>query len=390
MGYQYMIKGLLTCLLLLCFSLPATAAFTLYDKDGGTFSVDGSFNTYYVFSDSDKNAAMGGEDRQQSRVRMGFLPNWIGFNFSREVGSLKVGGRSSFWVTINDSDDLVGGTHGITDTGIDVRQFYGTVDAAWGQILIGKDFTLFSRSNIFLDEILLGYGTVNDTLGLIDGANVSFGNIGTGYIYPMPSPQITYRTPDLAGFKLAIGLVDPSRTTSGSGAEEELPRFEGELTYSHNFGTATITAWSGFLYQKSEDAADDITSTGISYGVQGKFAGVSLTASGFDASGVGLLLGPGTDTVLGIPIFEAGDEVDSNGYVLQASYTYGPSRIAISYGQNELDADPKWENETTIVAYFQTINDYLKLVAEYNINEISIGAAEEETETIALGAVLNF
>jgi hypothetical protein len=321
---------------------------------------------------------------------MGFLPNWIGFNFSKQVGDLKLGGRSSFWVTINDSDDLNGGTHGITDTGIDVRQFYATVGSDWGQVLIGKDFGLFSRSNIFLDEILQGYGNVSDTFGLIDGANVSFGNIGTGYIYPMPAAQITYRTPDLAGFKLAVGLVDPSRTTSGSSAEEDMPRFEGELTYNYKLENGTITAWTGFLYQESESDTEDIESKGISYGIKARIAGLGLHASGFDAKGVGLLLGPGVDTVLGIPLTEAGDEVDSNGYLLQASYIIGSARLVASYGKNELETSTELENETITGAVFYGVNDYLNLVAEYNINEISVASAEEETRTIALGAIVNF
>jgi hypothetical protein len=380
------VRGFLACLVVLAFGVPASAAITLYDQNGTTFSTDGSFNTFYVFSDSDNEIA--GTKHQQSRVKMGFLPNWIGFNFSKKEGDVTYGGRSSFWVTINDSDSNV------TETGIDVRQFYGTVDAAWGQILFGKDFTLFNRSNIFLDEILLGYGNVSDTLGLIDGGGVSFGNIGTGYTYPMPSAQITYRSPVVGGFRLAVGLIDPSRTAANG--EEKLPRLEGELTYNYGFEKGAVTAWTGFLTQKSESAtAGDVTSRGLSYGIQAKYAGVSLTASGFDAQGVGLLLGPGVDTLLqnltGAPfIVEGGNEVDSNGYLLQASYTYGPSRLVASYGQNELEANTKWENETITGAYFHSVNEYLKLVAEYNINKISIGAAEEKTNTTAFGIILNF
>ncbi len=389
-----MVKKLCTSLAALLLPIliagaPAQGAITLYDKEDTSFSVDGSFNTFYVYSDSDNEIA--GTDRKQSRVKMGFLPNWIGFNFSKEVGGMKLGGRSSFWVTINDSDDLNGGTHGITDTGIDVRQFYGTVGGDWGQVLLGKDFGLFSRSNIFLDEILQGYGNVSDTLGLIDGANVSFGNIGTGYIYPMPAAQITYRTPDLAGFKLAIGLVDPSRTASGADAEEEMPRFEGELTYNYALSEDdTITAWVGFLYQDSESATGDVTSEGLSYGIKARIAGVGLHASGFDAEGVGLLLGPGVDTLLGLPVVEGGEEVDSNGYLLQASYILGNARFVASYGENELEASTEWENETATGAVFYAFNNNFSVVAEYNINEIAIGSAEEETKTIALGGIVNF
>ncbi|WP_305045577.1 porin [Geoalkalibacter sp.] len=384
------ISGFILFTFFVCLTLPpaAQSAITLYDADETTFSVDGSFNTFYVYSSSDKNAemeAISGPDREQSRVKMGFLPNWIGFNFSKQVNNLKLGGRSSFWVTINDSDN------NLTETGIDVRQFYGTVDADWGQVLFGKDFTLFNRSNIFLDEILLGYGNVSDTLGLIDGNGVSFGNIGTGYTYPFPSAQITYRTPQLHGFKLAVGVIDPSRTADEG--QEKTPRFEGELTFNHKFESGDVTAWGGFLYQKSESNAQngmDITSKGVSYGVRARYAGFSLHASGFNAEGLGFLLGPGADTTLGLPVAGPGGELDSNGWLLQASYTYGPLRFVGSYGENELKAADKWENQTATGAVFYNVNDYFKLVAEYNVNEISIGTAEEETKTVALGAILNF
>ena len=125
---------------------PAAADILLYDKDETTFSTDGYFNAFYVNSDVDRQGET--YDRRQSRVKMGFLPNYIGFNFGRKVDELSLGGRASFWVTINDSE-----TDG-TDTAIDVRQFYGTVSGDWGEVLIGKDFGLFSRSNIFLDELL--------------------------------------------------------------------------------------------------------------------------------------------------------------------------------------------------------------------------------------------
>ncbi len=232
---------------------------------------------------------------------------------------------------------------------------------------------------------------MSDTLGLINGTNVSFGNIGTGYTYPLPSAQITYRTPDLAGFKLAVGLIDPAHTTEPVG-EESAPRFEGELTYSHAFGPAAVTAWVGFLFQNSEnDAADtEVDSRGFSYGVRATMGGLALHASGFTAEGVGFLLGP-SDHTLGFALTQNGDEIDSDGYLLQASFTHGPSRLVASYGENKFETDPdEWENKTVTGAYFHTFNDYLKLVAEYNVNTISLGSAEEKTNTVALGAIINF
>src|SRR5690554_4305714 len=206
-------------------SAGANAAIELYNEDGTSFSVDGYFNAFYVNRDNKV------DDVRNSDVKMGFLPNTIGFNFSKEMGDLTLGGRSSFWSTINDS------LQSPTDTAIDVRQLYATVDGSFGQVLIGKDFGLYARSNIFLDEILMGFGSPGAATG------VSFGNIRAGYPYPNPSAQITYRTPDWHGLKLAVGVLEPADTTPGAKSEQSAPRLEGELTYTIDYSGLTLTGW---------------------------------------------------------------------------------------------------------------------------------------------------
>ncbi|QQD17892.1 porin [Spongiibacter nanhainus] len=393
MNKQLIIRHALVAASALACASPAFSAVELYNEADTSVSVDASFNTFFVRSDSDNEIS--GNDRTQSRVKMGLLPNWVGFNFSKKVDELTLGGRSSFWVTINDSDSAV------TSTGIDVRQFYATVDGDFGQLLFGKDFTLFSRSNIFLDEMLQGYGAVNDTLGLIDGQGVSFGHIGSGYFYPFPHAQITYRTPEFAGgFKLALAVVDPGNATTdtnpGRTSEEEMPRFEGELTFTSSMGDGnTFTGWLGFLQQSSEsDAAgvDDVDSSGLSYGAKVKLGSLSLHASGFSGEGLGLLLGPGTDAALGLQnlISENGSEVDSDGYVIQGAYTTGSERFVLSYGETTVETNAEWNNETTQVAWFHDVNAVLRTVVEYNVNTLDIGGAEEETSTMAFGLIANF
>lgn len=358
------------------------AAINLYEDDTTSFSSDGYINAFYVNSDTDQPGESA--DRRQSRVKMGFLPNYIGFNVAKDMGDLQLGARSSFWVTINDSE-----TAG-TSTGIDVRQFYGTVGSDWGEVLIGKDFGLFARSNIFLDEILMGYGQASDALGLMNGQGVSFGNIGTGYPYPFPSAQITYRSPDMGGLKIAAGILDPNGTApNGAGvAYEEAPRFESEITYAMDLDGVSVTAWVNGQYQNSEStdpAVDEVTSTGVGYGAKVGFAGLSLTASGYTAEGVNPLF---TNNLLGLVT----SEQDSEGYLLQGSYTFGGNRLALSYGESEDDILDQ-ERDTTTVALFHDVNSNLKLVAEYNLLNIdakTTGADVEETDTIALGAVLTW
>ncbi|OIN04586.1 hypothetical protein BFN10_25755 [Pseudomonas extremorientalis] len=67
----------------------ADAEIMLYDKDETTFSTDGYINAFYVNSDVDRAGDQ--YDRRQSRVKMGFLPNYLGFNMTKQVDDLKLG-----------------------------------------------------------------------------------------------------------------------------------------------------------------------------------------------------------------------------------------------------------------------------------------------------------
>ena len=367
----------------------AEAEIMLYDKDQTTFSTDGYINAFYVNSKVDREGEQ--FDRRQSRVKMGFLPNYLGFNMGKQVDDLKLGARASFWVTINDSE-----TNG-TDTAIDVRQFYGTVaNPEWGEVLIGKDFGLFARSNILLDELLAGYGQVSDTLGLVDGGGVSFGNIGSGYPYPFPTSQITYRTPVMDGLRVAVGIMDPVDTNDSSPtgkAYQENPRTESEITYQFDLGGAQIYSWVNGSYQTSDNTdstVETITSKGVGYGVQAKMGGWSLTGSGFQAKGIN----PFFTNNAGEPVLR---NVDSDGYLLQGSYKFGKNRVALSYGKTKDDGNGAVgsgaDYETRGVALFHDINDNLKLVAEYNqfsIDGHDTSAQNEDTDTFAVGAVLTW
>ncbi|MDC7818930.1 porin [Pseudomonas protegens] len=387
---QYpLIPALLVGLSTLGLGTVAEAEIMLYDKDQTTFSTDGYVNAFYVNSKVDRAGEQ--YDRRQARVKMGFLPNYLGFNMGKQVDDLKLGARASFWVTINDSE-----TNG-TDTAIDVRQFYGTVaNPEWGEVLIGKDFGLFARSNILLDEMLAGYGQVSDSLGLVDGGGVSFGNIGSGYPYPFPSSQITYRSPVMDGLRVAVGILDPVDTNDSSAlgkAYQKNPRTESEITYQFDLGGAKFYSWLNGSYQTSDNtdpSVQSVTSKGLGYGLQAKMGGLSLTGSGFQAKGIN-------------PFFtnNAGEatlrNVDSKGYLLQGSYKLGKNRLALSYGKTKDDGNgvvgSGADYQTRGVALFHDINDNLKLVAEYNQFEIDghhTTAQNENTDTFAVGAVLTW
>ncbi|MBJ6136795.1 porin [Marinobacter litoralis] len=348
----------------MAFSAGTQAAVEIYNQDGTAFSADGYFNAFYVNRDDDIG------DVRDSDVKMGFLPNTIGFNFSKEIGELTLGGRSSFWSTINDS------LQSPTDTSIDVRQLYATVDGAFGQVLFGKDFGLYARSNIFRDELLMGFGSPGAATG------VSFGNIRSGYPYPNPSAQITYRSPSMGGLEVAAGIFEPANTT-GTGSEQKLPRFEAEVTYSVDVGGVAMAGWISGRHQSSESAAAEIDSQGVGYGLTASVAGVSVTASGFQSKGdVPVLI---SDTRLA-------SEEDAEGYLLQGSYTLGANRFVASYGETESDQGD-FDTENTSLAVFHEVNSHFKLVAEYNLFEQTTktsGAAVADTGTLAAGAIVTF
>jgi predicted porin len=373
----------------------ASAAVEIYEKDGMSFSTDGLVNVFYSNSSIDStNAAGMEEDRTQSRVRTGFLPSNIGFNFAKQLKDVKIGMRSSFWVSLSDSDNNRDASPADLGTGslIDVRQFYATVGGSWGEVLLGKDFGLYNRANILGDELLLGFGQTSDFFGLVDGGNVSFGNIATGYTYPMPKAQITYRTPDMNGFKLAVGIMDPNKTAGDS--SEELPRFEAELMYNTSFNkNSSMKAWVSGVAQTSEINDVEQNQSGIGYGVNVMFSGLSLTASGYSSKGLGHVAG--LDHLVGV------DTIESDGYLVQAAYTMDDNRFVLTYGESETTNSGNVEvvgivgdavHSNTGIAYFRTIVPGVTAVFEYNNTEVDAtnSLIAEDNNTFSIGAVVTF
>ncbi|WP_159819399.1 porin [Colwellia sp. 20A7] len=373
----------------------SNAAVEIYNNDGITFSTDGLVNVFYSNSSIDTTDAAGVEaDRTQSRVRTGFLPSNIGFNIAKQLDDVKISMRSSFWVSLSDTDNVRDESPLDLGTGslIDVRQFYATISGDFGEVLIGKDFGLYNRANILGDELLLGFGQTSDFFGLADGNNVSFGNIATGYTYPMPKSQITYRTPDFNGFKLAVAIMDPNKI--GVGSSEELPRFEAELMYSTNFNDdSSLKAWVSGVTQSSEINDVEHDQTGVGYGINFKIAGLSLTVSGYSAEGLGHVAG--LDQIVGP------DTIETEGYLVQAAYTMNDNRIVLTYGESETSNSGNVEtvgivgdatHSNTGIAYFRTILPGLTAVVEYNNTEADAtdSLIAEDNNTFSIGAVVTF
>ena len=373
---------------ILASSFATQAAVEIYNNDGTTFSADGLINIFYVNSNIEATDALGAvSERDQSRVKMGFLPNNIGFGYGKQLDDMKIEVRSSFWVSVNDTDLNRGATALGTNSLIDVRQFYAVLSGDWGSVTLGKDFGLFNRTNILGDELLLGYGQTSDTFGLVDGGNVSFGNISTGYVYPFPKAQITYRSKDMNGFNFAVGIMDPNKAAAGS--SEDTPRMEFEASYAVNLDSAAVKAWVNGVSQSSEVAGISQDQSGVGYGLNVKFSGISLTASGYSSEGLGHVAG--LDHVVGA------ESNESEGMLVQASYTMGDNRFVISSGETEnLDTANTAAGTTThknfALGYFRTVRPGVILVAEYNNTESenSVSSVAEDNKTFSIGTVVTF
>ncbi|MEC4724695.1 porin [Shewanella sp. D64] len=363
----------------------------LYNKDNMEVSVDAFLSAFYVNSSSDFTDPEK-IDKEQSRVRIGYIPNWIGFNFTKTTDSgLTLGARSSFWVSVGDQID----DSQLTDSVVDTRQFYGTVSGEWGEVLFGKDFEVFSRTTVFNDVNLMGVGNVSQTLGVVDFEFVSFGNLGTGHTFPLPIGQITYRSPEMNGFKLAVSMVDPSKQarTATIDSQEKKPRFETELTYDREWQDGSLTGFLGGTTQESEQllaGGDSVKSYGINYGVLIRQSGFVLHLSALDGSGIGPLINSQGGYVLNkLGKFQ---ELDVKARLVQLSYTFGSEKLFISLGKTEQEGESALSNNTfdaksLAVGWYHKFSKQLTLLTEYNHLEHK---NLEEVDIVSMGIELTF
>ena len=184
----------------------------------------------------------------------------------------------------------------------------------------------------------------------------------------------------MGGLSLAVGIMDPNK--AGAGSSEDTPRIEFEAVYSQDM----FKAWVNGVSQSSELAdGTDTDQSGFGYGVNVKFNGVSLTASGYSSEGLGHVAG--LDHVVGA------DTNESDGYLLQASYTMGDNRFVISSGETENDDQAsKTTHENFALGYFRTVRPGVIMVAEFNRTESSnnVTSVAEDNSTFSIGTVVTF
>lgn len=374
----------------------ANAAVMVGGENGWEVSFDGNVNQFYVYSDVDGvNSAgnsdflMGAPDTETSRLRNGLLPAFFSFNVKAPTtNGLDMGARISFAPNTNANatkNSFYANGNGLQGAGIDLREVFFTVDGNFGQVLMGRTLSLFQGKAILNDQTLFGVGAQGNNIG----GGTTLGRIGYGYTYPNFNSQIRWTSPDLSGFKIALGAFDPS-TVNDTYNVVEAPRWEGELSWANDmFG-----AWASFMQQDVDSSVagvSDLDINGYNIGGNLNIGGFGAMASWYDGEGIGSVL---TFTDLGDVVDAAGNELDADGYIIQGSYTFaGATKVAVSYGESAVDngatglsADLD-SRSATVVGLYHDVNANLKLVAEYSKLETEWhnNGGDQEADIFALG-----
>ncbi|HAO23939.1 MULTISPECIES: porin [unclassified Methylophaga] len=371
----------------------ANATIVVGGENGYEFSVDGNINQFFVQSDAD---VAGGGSNDNSRVRNGLLPTFFGFNVKApEINGLTVGARVSISPSTNGGSYFNEGQNG---SAMEQREAFATVDGAFGQVMLGKGLGLYGSHNILLDQTLYGVGAV--VAGNSDNGQTTLGRIGYGYDYADWRSQMRWTSVDMAGFKVALAVMDADEVgTLAGGSAEKDPRYEADLSYATNFDGGMFKAWLSGMTQKIDGAGGDIKSNAWTLGANLGLGGFDFVAAYYDNKGVGdlggLAFGSATDA--------NGKERDGDGYYVQAGYTFaGVTAVKASYGESTLDLTSA-EKAGTIATYdidkrsmwtvgvYHDVTSNLKLVAEYSQMEDEFHSGGElDTDVLAIGGFISW
>ncbi|RJF80554.1 porin [Oleomonas cavernae] len=374
-------------------------------------TLSGSVNAFFVSSSKDNDnqpvalGAVGG--RQDSvAVRNGLLPGFFKIDVTTLQDGIEYGGHFGFYPGIN-SVSNVGGANSagnptaLGTSGIDFRQVYMTVASpSFGEFKAGRDIGLFGSEAILNDMLLLGVGAPGGNVG---PSNTSLGHIGTGYIYADFMPQLTYTTPDFSGLKATVGLFQPLDTVPVLGTSltgHETPGAQGKVTYDYKDGDFAARLFAGGVVQElsanidvpGEPGSADTTAYGIDLGAKLSYGGASVLGYYYTGKGLGT-----TGLFIG-SVAANGEARDSEGFLVQATYSFDKFMIGASYGASYLDlAEGEASsllvesNESMAVQGRYSLRKWATLVGEYVHTESTAhdGASAEE-DAVALGAILFF
>jgi predicted porin len=315
------------------------------------FTVTGNVNGDYVFSDCDSNPRLvvGGLActalTGSSAVSNGLLPAAILFSGSTNQAGYDVGFTFGFYpgIATNDggSPNLQGNpaplNTALGTTGLDIRQVFLTFgNETMGKFLVGRNIGLFGGDAILNDMTLLGVGGVGSDLAA--PANTTLGSIGLGYIYTDWLAQIDYTTPDMGGAKFTLGIFDPLETLNSfqpTPVGKSIPGAHAKLAFT----SGPVYLSGSFLFQKQRGIEVNAVTNPLGYGFTSWAAdlGGKVDMGPFEVLGWYYLgTGVGTTGLFDFASAANGKPRNSQGFLAQITYTVGPTKLGVNYGQSRL------------------------------------------------------
>ncbi len=387
------------------------------------FSVDGNVNVDYIDSHCQSHpvtivtvggaCTQNGSSSDVSNVSNGLLPAAITFGMSTTQAGIDLAAHFGLYPGISSNDggspnlQASGGPTNVAlaTTGLDVRQVYMTFgNSDIGTFTLGRNFGLFAFDVIINDMTLPGVGVAGGA-STPSPANTSLGSIGFGYLYTDTLAQMDWTSPTYAGFNFTIGIYDPlnSLTEPGTPATKTAPGVHGKLTYTMPLGSAdsgtklyvsvagidqkqeyTVTGTNGEYTSRGVDIFAKLDVSAFS------FFGYYYTGSGLGTTGLFILADDGL-----------GDARNSNGYLLQATYTLGQWKFGVNYGvsklgyanaQDAIDVPNLLEkNEKYTAGVYYSLTKNLTLLSEFShVETLAHDDLSNNSNDFNIGAFLSF
>jgi predicted porin len=384
-----------------------------------TLSVAGNVNGDYVYTSCQSAGSAvaiaggiacvgGGNGNSVSSVDNGLLPAAITFGIATTQDGIDIAAHFGFYpgiVTHSGGNPNGGGTNDALGTaGLDVRQVYLTFgNKDIGTFLVGRQIGLFGEDVILNDMTLLGVGGPGGAATTAPG-NTTLGGIGLGYIYTDWLAQIDYTTPDFAGFSLTGGIFEPIDSLSDPGTPEthKAPGFHGKASYKlpisdgvKFYASATfITQEQDYDFGGGTDPTTHVGYTGTGYDIFAKIDVQDFEAFGYYYHGSGL----GTTALFLLSTDGLGHKRDSDGYMAQLTYKFGPAKLGVNYGDSRLDqasgeVNPGLvrSNRKATGGIYYSVTKNLTLLAEYsNVRSEAQAGGSDTANTVNIGAFVGF
>lgn len=386
---------------------PRNAAAVEVSAGDWKLTAKGNVNVYYIHSSCEDERSLGvtgglacrgaaGEDKSSS-VSNGLLPAALQIGAATTQKGLDLAVTFGFYPGISTNDGSPNLQQGATDlntglgtTAIDMRQVFLTIgNDKIGEFMLGRNLGLFGGDAILNDMTLPGVGAGNGNYAA--PANTALGSIGLGYIYADWYAQMNYTTPNLAGFKLTVGIFDPLEPIGALiSTPKSSPGYHGKIAFKSDVFYASAT----YMSQKQNRPLNfgDYTSHGWDIG--GKVTIVGFEVLGWYYQGTGL----GTTALFLLGATPLGQERDSDGFLAQITYKFGDVKLGVNYGQSKLDlasgelpSDLVEKNEKYTVGVYYSLTENLTLIGEYSdIKATAHNNIENKSDNFNIGAYLSF